>query len=277
MVIRTGSNYPLNEPVIYFDQVADAYDRLRSHYPAGLFDDIAAYAGKTPAARALEIGCGTGQATKSLANRAISIVCLEPGPRLAKLARRNFEKFSNVEIICSRFEDWHPGAAVFDLVYSANAIQWVDRKVCAQKTFQLLRPGGTFAAFRTIPLRSDSALERMIDCTIGGVPTTNQEPKTLPRERAFRKSGYFGNFERRRYERRQEYDAKSYVDLLSTFHRFQAVPAEKRSRGFEEVFNIIENHGGKITISYATHLFLARRKPRKSWLEKFIPPGLRKL
>ena len=54
-----------------FDQVPELYDRARPGYPPELFDDLELVAGLTPDSSVLEIGAGTGQATRSFADRGI--------------------------------------------------------------------------------------------------------------------------------------------------------------------------------------------------------------
>src|ERR1700676_4699677 len=72
-----------------FDEVAEGYDRARPGYPSHMFDDLVTLAGLDPGARLVEIGCGTGQATVPLAERGLSIICVELGERLAAIAREN--------------------------------------------------------------------------------------------------------------------------------------------------------------------------------------------
>ena len=93
-------------PGRHFDEMARFYDATRRGYPAALFDDIFDYAGSPALQRALEIGCGTGQATRSVAARGISILCLEPGVHLAELAEQNLAEFRHVQIDRSSFEEW---------------------------------------------------------------------------------------------------------------------------------------------------------------------------
>ncbi|MGW1675046.1 hypothetical protein [Streptomyces sp. NPDC002324] len=49
-----------------FGVVAEAYERFRPGYPVELFDMVMAYAGH-PVRTALEIGAGTGKATRLFA------------------------------------------------------------------------------------------------------------------------------------------------------------------------------------------------------------------
>ena len=50
-----------------FDEDARLYDRARPDYPAALFADLVELTGLAPGTRVIEIGPGTGQATRSLA------------------------------------------------------------------------------------------------------------------------------------------------------------------------------------------------------------------
>jgi hypothetical protein len=76
-----------------FDLAADVYDTARPSYPAELFDDLVGLAELKPGARLLEIGCGTGKATRPLLERGFHVVCVEIGARLAERARRNLAGF----------------------------------------------------------------------------------------------------------------------------------------------------------------------------------------
>ena len=66
---------------LVFGEVAGLYDRARPGYPASLIDDLVRWA--QPGARALEIGAGTGKATRLLAARGVSVLGIEPSAEMA--------------------------------------------------------------------------------------------------------------------------------------------------------------------------------------------------
>ncbi len=66
-----------------FDGDADRYARARPGYPAEAFDDLAATVDLGPGSRVLEIGPGTGQATRDLARTGASTTAVEIGAQLA--------------------------------------------------------------------------------------------------------------------------------------------------------------------------------------------------
>jgi protein-L-isoaspartate O-methyltransferase len=63
------------------------YDRVRPTYPDEMFGDFVAITGVTRQSSILEVGCGTGQATRSLAALGCSVTALERGEAMADLAR----------------------------------------------------------------------------------------------------------------------------------------------------------------------------------------------
>src|SRR5450755_4808422 len=89
-----------------FNEVPELYDRVRPTYPDELFDDLVAITGMAGQSSVLEVGCGTGQATRSLAALGYSVIAVEPGAGMAALARLRLAAFRNVEVENSAFEEW---------------------------------------------------------------------------------------------------------------------------------------------------------------------------
>src|ERR1700749_200097 len=86
-----------------FDQAAERYDRVRPDYPEALFDDLVALARLTTGDHLIEVGCATGKATRPLARRGFRSTCVELGPALAAVARRNLAGFG-VVVVQAPFE-----------------------------------------------------------------------------------------------------------------------------------------------------------------------------
>jgi len=114
---------------LVFGDVAELYDRSRPSYPDALIDDVIAAAPLREGGRALEVGAGTGKATRLFARRGVPVLAIEPSPGMAAVARRNLASFADVEIIESDFERWDPAGERFALLYSAQAWHWIDSEV----------------------------------------------------------------------------------------------------------------------------------------------------
>src|ERR1700750_1321737 len=107
---------------LVFGTVAELYDQRRPGYPRELIDDLAEWAraaGGVP--HALEIGAGTGKATRLVAARGVAVLGIEPSAEMAAIARRSTAALGDVLIVESDFERWDPAGRTFPLVYAAQA------------------------------------------------------------------------------------------------------------------------------------------------------------
>ncbi|GAA0246817.1 class I SAM-dependent methyltransferase [Cryptosporangium japonicum] len=136
-----------------FDEVADVYDRIRPGYPDEAFADLGSLTGAGRGSAVLEVGCGTGQATRSLAALGYAVTALEPGPGLAALARRRLAGYPAVEVVPTTFERWDARGRRFDLLVAASSWHWVDPAVGWARAHDLLRPGGWMAQLGHVVVR----------------------------------------------------------------------------------------------------------------------------
>ena len=127
-----------------YDSVADDYEVARPGYPVGVFEAIEAYADFDAPPRVVEVGSGTGQATRQMAARGWTVDGIEPGPRLAATARAQVSS-RNTEFHVTRFEDALLEAGSFDLVAAATSWHWVDVDVAYRKAHSFLKANGTIA------------------------------------------------------------------------------------------------------------------------------------
>jgi SAM-dependent methyltransferase len=128
-----------------FDEIAAEYDRHRPAYPDELIDQACRLAGIGSGDPVLEVGCGSGQLTRSLAGRGLQVTALEPGARLLSLARQNLAGAGDVKFVNARFEDARLARGRFRAVFSASAFHWADPEVSWQRAADVLAPGGTLA------------------------------------------------------------------------------------------------------------------------------------
>lgn len=137
----------MGDLVATFGKGAAAYNRARSDYPDELIEDIISFGGLTSKSKILEIGCGTGQATLSFAQRGFNILALDPGEQTIEILRERSSDFPNVSLETTSFEDFSSERDSFDLILSAQAFHWVDPKIASPKVASLLRDGGHVALF----------------------------------------------------------------------------------------------------------------------------------
>src|SRR6266581_4152075 len=136
-----------------FNEVPELYDRVRPAYPDELFADLAAITGMDRRSPVLEVGCGTGQATRSLAALGCSVTAIEPGAGMAALARQRRAAFPNVEVENSTFEEWDDRGRRFDVLVAASAWHWVDPSIGWRRAHDVLYPGGWMALLGHVVVR----------------------------------------------------------------------------------------------------------------------------
>ncbi len=128
-----------------FNEIAEEYDRHRPTYPDALIDRACEVAGLGRGATVLEIGCGTGQLTRSLLARGLRVTAIEPGERLTARARDQLGNAGEVEFVNRRIEQASLPHAHYSAAFSASAIHWVDPDASWRTTAKALVDGGTLA------------------------------------------------------------------------------------------------------------------------------------
>ncbi len=134
-----------DQPGLLFDRVADDYRRARPGYPDELVDAACDLAGPQPGSRVVEVGCGPGTLTTSLAARGLRVDAVDPGPRLVETARQAVGPEAAVTFHVGRFEDVELPERSFDAVFSATAFHWIEPAVGWAKVVRLLRSRGVLA------------------------------------------------------------------------------------------------------------------------------------
>lgn len=241
-----------------FGVVAEAYDRERPGYPDELIETIVAHAG---VGRALEIGCGTGIATRPFAERGLRITAVEPSEQMALVARRNLAEFQNVRVELSDYESWPAPAEPFDLVFCAQAWHWITPEARFEKTPSLLKGDGYLAVF------AHMAIENLAEAQeayarwwpeewrdAGPAPSTaNRIEQTLEPIRE-----HYRDVELFTWPWSRRFTAEEYLRLLGTYSDHSTVPEPNRTRLFDAIAEGIENAGGAIERHYLATLIGAR-------------------
>jgi SAM-dependent methyltransferase len=251
-----------------FEEVATEYDRVRPGYPEALYDRVISFGNLTTAARVLEVGVGTGKATRPLAERGFSILGIEPGTSLTAQARSNLSRFPEVAVITSTFEDWEVETEAFGLAFAAQAYHWLDPKQRLAKFAAALRDGGVLAVFGHVPSVAPGPLRDAVDEVYARVaPELSQRQPAKawyaslesPIMDDLVSSRDFTDADYEAFDWERSLDARKYETLLRTYSDHTALPANRLSALLSAVGDAIQKHGGSVMMSYRTGLFLARR------------------
>ena len=125
----------------HFSAVASEYANARPEYPLELFDWIASIA---PArAQVWEAGCGSGQATRSLAAQFGHVHATDPSA--AQIAQAQGP--GHITFAVEPGERCSLPDASVDVACVAQALHWFDRAAFFAECARVLRPGGVLVAW----------------------------------------------------------------------------------------------------------------------------------
>jgi len=121
------------------------YERGRPGHPPRVYELLVERCGLAPGAHVLEVGPGTGQATRRLLDLGADVVAVEPDDRLAAHIR----SFGPVKVLNEPLEDVALPRESFDLAVAASSFHWIDEEAGLGKLAAALRPGGWAALWWT--------------------------------------------------------------------------------------------------------------------------------
>jgi SAM-dependent methyltransferase len=250
-----------------FDEDAAAYDASRPVPPADVFDELIALAGLQRGDHVLEIGPGTGQATRPLLERGLGVRSIEIGEHLAALARQRLAGFGDqVDIVHADFERWDPAGEHFDAVFSCNAFHWIDPEVRFAKTAALLESDGHLVVLATpwvIPPGADSFWWDVQEDyravgDYGFDPASAHPDRVQDLAPLVLASGYYQEPVTARRLFTVEFTADAYVLNLSTQSGTKELEPAARAELLERIRRRVQLHGGTIAAHLLAVLTVAR-------------------
>jgi SAM-dependent methyltransferase len=241
--------------------VAEAYERFRPGYPVELFEVVMTYAGR-PVRMALEIGAGTGKATRLFAQRGITVTATEPdGLMLAEL-RKHVP--ANVKTVQAAFEDLRPGGS-YGLVYAAAALHWTNPEGRWSRMATLLEPGGVFASFGGPFQLVDPVVEEAVRAARAPflesdeVPSPDGTPAGQDMQwpgTELQRSEWFTDVQQSVIERRVTMSSRGYINHLSTISAYLELPAAEQEQVYSRIMQVLPDW---VEIAADITVHLARR------------------
>ncbi len=254
---------------LVFGEIAELYDAARPAYPVALVDDLVTWAesGGAGSPCALEVGAGTGKATRLISGRGVTVLAIEPSAEMAVIVRRT----PGVEVIVSDFESADLGGRRFPLVYAAQAWHWVSQPAGYALARAALTDGGHLVVFWNRPRWEESALRRELNQVYEAhvPPELRGGPLHPAPGAAWVFSGEdwkaeiagvagFAGPEVRGYDWQLEYTTESYCDLLGTISEVRLLEPATRTRFLEQMRRTIAAHGDGFTLPMQTRTCIVR-------------------
>jgi SAM-dependent methyltransferase len=247
----------------------NSYINSRPEYPDRVYSTLATRCGLRPGVSVLEIGAGSGLATKRLLSMGVShLRAIEPDPVFAAFLREALPTTALRVDPCT-FEDCGPYEETFDLAVSATAFHWLEQSPALLKLQRILKPGGWFAMwwnhFGTDT--GDDAFEAATDHLFSPLSQTpaaekNAVPFALNHERRLQdlRDAGFQHAVAESWHWDCRYETARLVQLYNSFSPVRVLETGRRRQILHELTRIIdEQFGGIVQRIFTTALYTGQR------------------
>jgi SAM-dependent methyltransferase len=209
----------------------------------------------------LEIGAGTGKATRLFVRAGVAVTATDPDPAMLGELRRHVPGVTTVEAPVEAL----PLDTAYDLVYSAAALHWTDPEGRWDRMARLVRPGGVFASFAVPSELADPGIREAVRrartpyVKDEGVPspdgTTADRPMQWPGTELLQ-SEWFTDVRQSLVPKNLTLTADDYIGHLSTVSAYLMLPAADRAEVFRRIRKALPD---TVELASEVHLHLARR------------------
>jgi SAM-dependent methyltransferase len=251
-----------------FGPVAASYEDARPDYPERVFDILRERCGLGPSSRVLEIGAGSGKATRRLSEAGAEVVAVEPSPPLAEVLSAQLSSADGLEIVGAAFEDAHLSPSSFDLVVAATSFHWLNQALALPKIVSILRPGGWLALWWNVfgdpdlPDPFHNATEQILNDL---EPSPSEGPGGMPfsldvraRTSELEESG-FENIEYEALRWTLTLDPSETRRLYATYSNIARLPRARREAILDSIEHVgASQFGGRVERQMVTPIYTAR-------------------
>ena len=237
-----------------FDLAAEIYDEIRPSYPAAVFDYL--FDLLPPRPNILEVGPGTGQATRDLLRRGAVVHAIEIGPAMAAKLRANLPS-DELRVTIGDFERVDVPDRSMDAVFSATAYHWLTPAAQLDRPATVLKPGGVMAIVDLNQVDSPDddgffdAVQHIYE-RYGqghtGPPAPERESVNPAIRQSLSQDRRFVDVEVHSYDWNQAYTASAYRKLMLSYSGTQMMNPGDRKGLLDDVEAFIqERFSGQIT------------------------------
>ena len=246
------ADYPFDHAMT-FGETAILYDRHRPSYPRGLMEAVLE---NTGASTVLEIGAGTGKATKALLALGRSVMAVEPDQRMATVLAQNCRR-GEFQIDPVMFEHALPPYESFEVAVAAQSWHWIDHDIGYQLAADALVLGGRLALMGHEPdtdqgrfgdalLNLYSQLAPHVKHPLPGVGALTDPSSD---ERALE---YFTDWHRLEHRWRRKVTSATLVGWLCSSASHRALTIAERRELMSGVASLVGQFGGTVEIGIST-------------------------
>jgi SAM-dependent methyltransferase len=252
------------QPLERFTGLAKLYSQYRPTYPEAALDYVIHRARLNAQSVLVDVGCGTGIASRQFAERGISVIGIEPNQEMRRQAEAEAEGASN-RIFAPRYQEGRAEAtglldASAHAVLAAQAFHWFEWEAALREFHRILKPNGLVVLMWNERDESDPFTQAYGD----GVRRLTDAEVFEPfhgRGEVLLKSPVFEDGEQAFFPNDQILDEEGILGraLSVSYAPRDGTPAREYADEVREIFQRFQREG-KIIMRYQTSVFLARRR-----------------
>ena len=253
--------YPRGQAQVFGEDPV-LYERFRPGYPRELMEAVVADTGDGPV---LEIGAGTGKATRALLALGKRVHALEPDARMAAVLQVHCGPGLD-QVDHAMLEHAQLPAGYFPLAIAAQSWHWVDAEIAYDRTADALMPNGRLALLWHHPLERQGLLGEAIAQVYAklapdmpgiwpGLKASDFDPADEP----FSATRRFRSWSRREHLWHRRLDAPGLVGWLCSSSDHRLLPIEQRTELMAAVAALVNELGGQVVVDMKTVAHTAYR------------------
>jgi len=245
---------------LVFGTAAENYERFRLGYPDEVVDRTLSYA-TGQVMTAVEIGAGTGKATRAFASRGIQVTALEPDPEMFAVLQRETAGMP-VTPVLSAFEEYDGPPT--DLVYAGASWHSTDPRTRWSRAADCLAHGGVLSLFGRPMQVADPELQAAV--AQASPPSVDDDTFRVRGHGSLRERlwdvngpdvvGRFADVESHLLAREVTVSDREYIGYLSTLYAYLQLSPEERQDLLHHVADVIPE---QVRLDLSVSLLLARR------------------
>jgi SAM-dependent methyltransferase len=239
--------------------LAESYGRFRPGYPDSALDWIVAYGRLTPGGLVIDLGAGTGIASRAFAARGFRVIGIEPNEEM--LARALSQGGADtLDYRKGSAEETGLPSKIADLVLAAQAFHWFKPDKALAEAFRILKEGGCLAL-----MWNERNEEDPFTSAYGDVIRTFPDAKEVESHR--QEAGHYllenRSFREPRRVLFEHFQLMSLKELIGRTFSASYAPrdqasAKKAETDLQQLF-LRHEMDGCVVIRYRTSVYFARR------------------
>jgi SAM-dependent methyltransferase len=255
-------------PTGRFSGLAGTYAKYRPSYPAHGIDFILARCGLGSQSLLVDVGCGTGIASRLFAARGINVVGIEPNTEMRCAAAVEEPDADGIKPTVTyregRAEATGLEAAIADAVLSAQAFHWFEPVATLAEYHRILKPDGW-----VILMWNERDEQDPMTAAYGAVIRTATDSAAIEGRRQTRSgdslltSPLFRQTEQVTFHNQQVLDEEGLLGRAFSVSYAPRTVADKKAWS-DRLKSVFHQHkqDGTVVLRYRTSIYLARRNSR---------------